>query len=140
MLEKTKTIQCHERRLEFLIPKHSNESICLLTQLKAWFNATPFKSKNHPVFLHLGGVYEPLSRRLATPPFKNALATAGVNPKIFGWSSFRRGSATTAFIATNDVESLRVHGDWQSDAYKRYLALPAASGQQLVSALQSVNM
>ena len=88
ILEKTKTIQCHERRLEFLIPKHSNESICLLTQLKAWFNATPFKSKNHPVFLHLGGVYVPLSRRLATPPFKNALATAGVNPKNFGWSSF----------------------------------------------------
>ena len=98
------------------------------------------KGSFDPVFLHLEGGFSPLSRRLATPFFKASISTAGLNSSNFGWSSFRRGGATTAFIATQDVESLRVHGDWQSNAYTRYLSLPASRRRHLVSALQSVIM
>ena len=138
ILSKTKTIQCRERSLQFLIPAHPNQSICLLTQLKSLFLQTPFKAPSDPVFVSCqSGTWSPLSRRSADPVFKAALATLGVNPTSFGWSSFRRGGATTGFIATQDVESLREHGDWKSNAYTRYLALPASQRTHIVQALQS---
>ena len=62
----------------------------------------------------------------------------GKNPWYFGWSSFRRGASTTGFLATGDIETLREHGDWKSNAYVRYLALPADKRTHLVRALQSV--
>ena len=76
---------------------------------------------------------------MATAPvYKAALAAVGVNPSLYGWSSFRRGGATSGFIATGDVESLREHGDWRSNAYTRYLALPAQKRTHLVNALQGM--
>ena len=126
VLNKTKTIQCNERYLEFSIPKHSNPSICLFTQLLHWYSVTPKRSPSDPVFaISHGGLTQPLTQAIANPLFKSSLAAAGLNPANFGWPSFRRGGATTAFIATGDVEALREHGDWKSNAYTRYLALPA---------------
>ena len=72
------------------------------------------------------------------PVFKAALAAVGVNPSLYGWSSFRRGGATSGFIATGDIESLREHGDWRSNAYTRYLALSARKRTHLVNALQNM--
>ena len=68
ILEKTKTIQCKEKNLQFHIPRHSNSSVCLLTQLRSWYSSTPFKAPNDPVFLTMNGsVWQPLTRSLATP-------------------------------------------------------------------------
>ena len=139
VLEKTKTIQCLERNLQFFIPKHRNQSICLYTQLQSLYSSTPFKLPHHPVFITCqNGMWFPLSRSLADPYLKAALVSAGVTPSAYGWSSFRRGGATTGFIATKDIESLREHGDWKSNAYIRYLSLSASKRTHLVSALQNV--
>ena len=139
VLSKTKTIQCKERSLQFVIPEHSNKSVCLFTQLKAWFSASPHTQSTDPVFLIVHcGVYKPLNRQLADPVLKSAIAALGLDPTKFGWSSFRRGGATTGFLATGDVEALREHGDWRSNAYTRYLALPASKRTHLVSALQGL--
>ena len=139
ILSKTTTIQCNERNLQFLIPVHSNRSVCLYTQLKLWFDSTPHKRHYDPVFLvcHLGS-WVPLTRSLANPSFKSSLTAVGANASSYGWSSFRRGGATTGFIATGDIESLRKHGDWSNNAYTRYLALPASQRTHIVSALQNV--
>ena len=139
VFKKTKTIQCKERYLQFVIPEHANKSICLFTQLKAWFMATPCKQSTDPVFLifHFG-VYQPLNRKMADPVLKSAIATLGLDASKYGWSSFRRGGATSGFLATGDVEALREHGDWKSNAYTRYLALPASKRTHIVSALQGL--
>ena len=136
---KTKTIQCSERYLQFRIPKHANQSICLYSQLREWKANSPFSSSNDPVFIIFHqGQWQPLNRSLADPVFKAALSALGVNPLHYGWSSFRRGGATAGFIATGDVESLREHGDWRSYAYTRFLALPANKILGLVNALQDI--
>ena len=138
VLDKTKTIQCKERNLQFIIPIHNNSSVCLLTQMKAWFNLSPYKQGDDPVFVVChNGVWQPLNRTLADQAFKSALAGLGVNPSSYGFSSFRRGASTTGFLATGDVETLREHGDWKSNAYVRYLALPADKRTNLVKALQN---
>ena len=139
VLNKTKTIQCNERYLEFSIPKHRNPSICLFTQLRHLYSVTPKRSPSDPVFIDShSGLSQQLTRDIANPIFKSSLAAAGLNPANFGWPSFRRGGATTAFIATGDVEALREHGDWKSNAYTRYLALPANRRTHLVNSLQNV--
>ena len=99
------------------------------------------KLSTDPVFIsNCGGQWQPLTRQLADPLFKAALSAAGVSPTSYGWSSFRRGGASTGFIATKDVESLREHGNWKSNAIIRYLSLPASKRTHLVSALQNVIM
>lgn len=74
---------------------------------------------------------------LAEMQIKAGLAAARVNSRLYGWSSFRRGGATTCFLATKDVESLRAHGDWASSAYTRYQAIPAPDCGHLVTTLQN---
>ena len=66
------------------------------------------------------------------------LAVLGLNPKVFGWASFRRGSATEYLLATGDVELLRVHGDWKSNIYQRYLAIPPERRARVVTTLQGL--
>ena len=70
ILTKTKTIQCSERFLQFRIPRHENQSICLFSQLKEWKSRSPFTNYNDPVFLvsHFGQ-WQPLSRSLADPVY-----------------------------------------------------------------------
>ena len=134
-----KTIQCSECHPQFLIPKHSNQSICLFTQLQAWKSLTPCSAPLDPVFISLdNGTWVPLNRRLADPAFKASIQASGSNPSSYGWSSFRRGGATMGFLATGDVECLREHGDWKSNAYIRYLSLPASRRKHIVEALQQV--
>ena len=108
---------------------HSSE-VCFLL---------PYRNPTDPVFViqHLG-CWKPLSRQTADPTFKAALSAVGADASAYSWSSFRRGGATSGFIATGDVESLREHGDWKSNAYTRYLALPASKRVHIVSALQNI--
>ena len=75
---------------------------------------------------------------MADPVLKSAIATLGLDASKYEGSSFRRGRATSGFLATGDVEALREHGDWKSNAYTRYLALPASKRTHIVSALQSL--
>ena len=141
-LVKTKTIQCSERRLTFVVPRHSNPSFCLLTHLLAWQTASPAPFLHHPVFVlpahqpHCA--YTPVNRRLADAFLKAALEVVGADVTRYSWSSFRRGSATSYYLASGDVESLRVHGDWCSQAYTRYLSLPATARVGVVSTVQSL--
>ena len=79
-----------------------------------------------------------MSRRIVDPFLKSSLATVGANPGLYGWSSFRRGSATSFFLATRDVETLRVHGDWSSQVYTRYLSIPAKDRVGVVKTLQNL--
>ena len=139
VLNQTKTIQCKERNLQFVIPCYENGSVCLLTQMSAWYDMSPYTRGNDPVFLTFQlGRWQPLSRQSADPSYKAALVAVGKNPQSYGWSSFRRGASTTGFLATGDIETLREHGDWKSNAYVRYLALPADKRTHLVRVLQSV--
>ena len=137
--EATKTIQCQERVLTFNFPRHANSSVCLFTQLAYLKAAFPNASPSDPVFLaSCGNQLVPLTRYIADPVFKSLLTLAGLRPHSFGWSSFRRGGATNFFLATGNTEMLRIHGDWKSSAYMRYLSIPADQRTGVVSTLQDL--
>lgn len=42
---------------------------------------------------------------------------------MFSSHSFRRGGATHTFRSEVPEDLIQLHGDWKSDAYKKYLAL-----------------
>ena len=139
-IRKTKTIQCAERTLQFVIPVCRNQSVCLASHLLA-LQANPGYpvGPQDPVFsVWSGASWVPLSRSSANPSFKSTLSSIGLMPELFGWSSFRRGSATEYLLATGDTELLRLHGDWASTVYQRYLAVPADRRSQVVTTLQNL--
>ena len=137
-LNTTKTIQCQERRLTFVVRQHPSPSVCLFTQLLQWRAASPRTAPDDPVFLKAAGSLVPMSRQTADGPFRAALRRAGMRPAKYGWASFRRGGATSYFLATGDVETIKAQGDWMSTAYQKYLAIPAESRAHVARQLQDL--
>jgi hypothetical protein len=138
ILNTTKTIQCQERQLTFNVRRHENASICLWTQLRHWKAATIRPLPDDPVFLRNHDSVEALKRWSADIELKSGLRLAGARADRYGWSSFRRGGATTFFLATGDSESMRIQGDWVSSAYRRYLAVPASARAHIAAKIQDL--
>jgi len=58
------------------------------------------------------------------------VSVLGLDPNNFSPHSFRHGGATYAFQAGVPEHLTQIHGDWRSDAYKLYLALPLSTRTQ----------
>ena len=138
-LTRTKTVQMSERYLTFFIPEHEDASVCLVRQLWSWKGISPITSPSDPVFVvaDRAGAPVPLTRRLADPVLKATLGRCGATPARYGWSSFRRGGATSFFLASEgkDLETLRCQGDWRSSAYREYLSLPGRARSHVAEML-----
>ena len=77
---------------------------------------------SQPAFLFWrNGNLTPLTYSVFSQKLQHYLGRIGLNPKLFGGHSLRRGGCTWAFQAEVPVELLRTHGDWRSLSYLRYL-------------------
>ena len=77
---------------------------------------------DHPAFSIGGG--QALTYRDCSAKLKSWLSEAGWDASKFSMHSLRRGGATLAFQAKVPGEMIKVHGDWASECYLRYLAIP----------------
>lgn len=139
-IKKTKTIICLERTLSFFVPRHRSPSVCLLAHLLALLSVPGYPSAPlAPVFsVFVDRSWVPMTRLNVHYLFVRQLTMMGLNPKLFGWASFRRGSATEYLVATGDVEMLKLHGDWKSSIFRRYLAVPPERRSCVISTLQGL--
>jgi len=55
---------------------------------------------------------------------KAAVRAIGLDSRRFSTHSFRRGGASLAFRAGITGDTIKVLGDWQSEAYQVYLECP----------------
>lgn len=55
---------------------------------------------------------------------KNYLASLGYNSSDFSGHSFRRGGCTFCFEAGLDLISIKLCGDWKTNAFERYIHVP----------------
>jgi len=55
---------------------------------------------------------------------KSLISLTGRNPHCYSTHSFRRGGASFAFQCQVPGETIKLLGDWSSDAYLQYLHLP----------------
>ena len=137
---KTKTIQCLEKTLRFTVLTNDISSACLLHHLNCLRSITSYPSApSDPVFSYwTGSTWSPLTRPVASTMLAGVLSSISLNPSCFGWSSFRRGSASEYLLATGDAELLRIHGDWASSVYQKYLSVPAERRSKVTKTLQTL--
>jgi integrase len=69
----------------------------------------------------------PITYRKLQMFLKDLIKTCGRDPDSYSSHSFRRGGATWAFQSRVPSDLIQLHGDWASDAYKKYLHFPLGS-------------
>ena len=63
----------------------------------------------------------PLTYPVLTAVLKNLLKQLLLNPDLFSMHSFGRGGFTYAHGLDIPADSLKIHGNWHSNAYQTYL-------------------
>ena len=81
-------------------------------------------SKPGPLFCWANGA--PLTKPNLISSLRSALELAGHDPSKFAGHSFRVGAASTAAERGIEDSVIKVLGRWNSDAYCRYIKLPAS--------------
>ncbi len=139
---------CFEKKcVSIVIPKAKNDvyregqivriaslpkKLCPVTMLKCYVDCVVVRSKlrpDDPFFPQLRAtkvghrpISQPISYSLASRELKQVLGTLGMDPKKYGWHSFRSGGCTAAFEGGVDLEKVKRHGRWKSDlAMARYV-------------------
>ena len=124
----TKTIQYRDRELKIPYPWSPTNVLC---PTKAVFNAirlSPHAPVHGPALvLDATPTPAPLSPSVFIKDIRDALQQGGQDVSTFAGHSFRRGGASWAFANGIDIETIRILGDWQSQAYTAYI-LPTEKG------------
>ena len=75
-----------------------------------------------PMFSHMvQGKLVVISQSQARRVLSELLASMGLNPKCYGFHTFRRSGASLAFSLNVPVQYIKAHGTWASDAVWAYL-------------------
>jgi len=70
------------------------------------------------------GVRKPVTYAVFQRRLKSTIRSIGLDSRLFSTHSFRRGGATFAFKAGISGDTIKILGDWQSEAYQVYLECP----------------
>lgn len=115
----SKTIQFGERILETPLIAIPGSALCPISAYKCMCKNVK-ANKEDPLFSLPNKSY------ITYTKFQNKLqqliSSLHMNPKCFSSHSFRRGGCSFAFKANCPGELVQLHGDWKSQAYRRYLS------------------
>ena len=118
----TKTIQYKGRVLEIPYPWDRGNPLC---PTQATFNAvclSPGAPVDGPALvMDTTPSPAPLTPDIFVKEIRRALHQPGRDVTAYAGHSFRRGGATWAFTNRIDLETIRVLGDWRSQAYTAYI-------------------
>ena len=114
----TKTIQNFERNLRIPIASAPDKP-------HQQFPGYPL-GPDQPVFnIFRSGVWSCLTRRDMVKFLRNHLGFLELDSRSITPSGFRKGGLSHGLLSVKNLELLRLQGDWLSDAYKRYIVIPA---------------
>lgn len=68
---------------------------------------------------------------------RDLISKIKLNPDLFSSHSFRRGGASYAFQSGVSSELIQLHGDWRSDAYKKYLTFSLEDKKSVAEAMRN---
>ena len=120
----SKTIQCGERVLHAPLPRLLRHPLCPVEAILRAFLLTRGAPSEGPAFLYWEqGAFRPLLPAKFISLLKSHLSALGLNPQHYSGHSFRRGAATWALQNGLPGETIKILGDWRSDAYLAYLSL-----------------
>lgn len=117
----TKTIQFRERELIIPIPRIHGSPMCPTQAAYQAFKLTPKVPPSGPAFVVKDTPVQALSAGLFLKKVHMALERAKVPHSNISGHSFRRGGATWAYQSGISVDTIRIIGDWKSNAYTKYI-------------------
>ena len=119
---------------EVPIAKQPNSPFCAVSALKDLIDIPGYPcGPTDSVFNipDMKGGWIPLTRNMATPVLGRQVELMGLDPKKYVWHAFRRGGLQYGSQVVPNLEMLRLHGGWESEAMNVYLDLPATSRFQV---------
>ena len=102
----SKTIQFKQRHQLLKVPRLPHNILCPVQAVFLAFKRTQSARPDGPAFV----------RRI-----RQCLTLCGEEAHQYASHSFRRGGATSAYLAGVSGETIKVLGDWQSQAYQLYI-------------------
>jgi len=75
------------------------------------------------ITIHTPKGFKPVTGHYFAKSSKSCIVNIGLDPTLYSFHSFRRGSTTFAFNAGASPLFIKFLGDWSSHAYMVYLAL-----------------
>ena len=124
-----------EGLLIILLPSIPGSTHCPATALLHFFSLVP-ASPSAPLFcLPATSGYRPITFATFSTCLKRLISTIGLDPAHYSPHSFRRGGATFAFQSGVPEHLMKLHGDWRSDAFRAYLALPLETRSQVADVM-----
>ena len=116
----SKTIQFSGRLLHTPLLEIPDSIVCPVTAFQNMFSKVNIKS-DEPLFSL------PSKKCIFYREFqliiKELIEKIGLNPDNYSSHSFRRGGTSFTLKAGVRADLIQLHGDWRSDAYKKYLSL-----------------
>ena len=120
----SKTLHHQERKLFIPLPSIPDSDLCPVQAIRHYLQLVPAPTTNPFFCLASESGLHPITHRSFSDSLKRLLSATGHDAANYSPRSFRRGSATFAFQAGVPERLIQRHGDWRSDAYRRYLVLP----------------
>ena len=132
----SKVIQFRERILRIPLPRLNNSLFCPSFALLGLCLTSPSPTGPTPLFRYSErGVLVALTQGKFVSTLRGHLADLGFPADQFSGHSFRRGGAQFGLQCGLPVELIKLQGDWNSNAYERYLQPSFSLRQKVASTL-----
>ena len=133
-----KSMQSRNQHTVVQIPAIHKSSICPVAALKSCMSKVPFHV-NAPLFaIHSKSGYIPITQSQARTTLAKILSSLGMDPKVYGFHTFRRSGATLAFNAHVPLQNIQQHGGWKSQAVWSYLSNTTTAQSVVPQVFQSI--
>ena len=111
------------------LPELSDASICPVRALRKIVSRNS-SDQDKPLFLVSSqGLPSILTAHRVRSVLKRSITSLGLPPGDYGFHTFRRSGACWAFDSDVNLNHIKTHGGWRSDAIWRYLVkTPTAAG------------
>ena len=94
-------------------------------------------SQSDPLFMiKISTGRQHLTAHVASKVLKSLVMKMDLNPRDFGFHTFRRSGASWAFSKGVPLEKIKIHGHWHSEAVWSYLPTTFCTSSAVTSAFQ----
>lgn len=132
-IKKTKTIQNKERQLIIPLPRSQGHRLCPVQALFHAFSFSASAPSEGPAFvIPCASGFRPLTPAVFVSQVRRLLSMCGEDSSRYAGHSFRRGGASWAYNAGVPVETIKLLGDWKSQAYTLYIQPDLSSLQNSI--------
>ena len=117
-LKCTKTIQYGQRSLELPLLPLVSKKICPIHWITKMVKLIPPQASSLVLVVPIKNGLKPLTYFQLSAQLKKWVKMINLDPKYYTFHCLRQGGVTWAFDADISNETIRLMGDWASDAYK----------------------